>query len=56
MERGAPLQQEQQVTPAAIAQPILPQPSRTNTSVVSILLQYESLYIVINKLLACFDY
>lgn len=55
MERGAPLQQGQQAVPAAIAQPIPHQPSRVNTTGVSILFINEILYFLINKIV-CYEY
>jgi len=55
LARGAPLQQDQQIAPAAIAQPIIPQPPRVNANIVSIFLKNKILFLLVNKLV-CYKY
>jgi hypothetical protein len=47
LERGAPLQQDQQIAPAAIAQPIIPQLPRANANIVSIFLKNIKFYFLL---------
>jgi hypothetical protein len=50
LARGAPLQQDQPVAPAAIARPIPPQAPRANVHVVSNLLKKQFSFLITNKL------